>query len=92
MRILQLNLNHCKAAQCLLDQTEMEVKPDLVYEVKSNPAWKHDINGNCAMWLQNGRPTADFMTINKGGFVRGVVSGIAATYHIALTYTTSRVL
>ena len=81
MRIIQLNLNHCEAAQCLLEKTVQEQNADVVllsepYKNDDSTTWKCDITGTSAIWSVSGNPITDSMTTNKGGFVRGAVCGI----------------
>ncbi|XP_066906360.1 uncharacterized protein, partial [Halyomorpha halys] len=55
MRIIQLNLNHCEAAQDLLWQTVKDLRIDVAilseqYKNLENVAWISDITGRAAIW------------------------------------------
>lgn len=81
MRFLQLNLNHCEAAQCLLRQSVMERKVDVAllsepYKVEENPAWRNDATKTASIWVANGKMPKQSAT-NKEGFVRANISDIA---------------
>jgi len=75
MEVIQINLNHCRAAQDLLLQSVRECKADLAlisepYKVKDDGEWITDTPGKAAIWLckRNGK---SFLDVHKGsGFVR----------------------
>ncbi|XP_070851452.1 uncharacterized protein [Drosophila suzukii] len=75
MEVIQINLNHCRAAQDLLLQSARESKADLAvisepYKVKDDGDWITDTSGKAAIWLcrRNGK---SFLDVHKGsGFVR----------------------
>jgi len=75
MEVIQIILNHCRAAQDLLLQSVRERKADLAvisepYEVKDNGDWITNASGQGAIWLckRNGK---SFLDVHKGsGFVR----------------------
>nr|AMS38363.1 hypothetical protein [Bactrocera tryoni] len=61
MRILQLNLNHCAAAQDLLDQTIIEENIDVAilseqYSQRPESTWIADKSGKAAIWSCKGQP------------------------------------
>lgn len=80
MRIIQLNLNHCEAAQCLLEKNVQEIDGDVAilsepYENKDLPCWKTDSLGSSALWSIKRAQIVD-SKCDKTGFVRAVISGI----------------
>ncbi|KAL7294219.1 hypothetical protein TKK_0012235 [Trichogramma kaykai] len=60
MRILQLNLNHCKAAEELLSQTILEQRINVAivcdqYKNLDSPyTWLAHANSQAAIWVQGG--------------------------------------
>uniref|UniRef100_A0ABD2WZ16 Endonuclease/exonuclease/phosphatase domain-containing protein n=1 Tax=Trichogramma kaykai TaxID=54128 RepID=A0ABD2WZ16_9HYME len=62
MRILQLNLNHCRSAQDLLSQTvrELGINVAIVCDQYKNPGphytWIADSNRQAAIWVRGGLP------------------------------------
>ncbi|CAB0027962.1 unnamed protein product [Trichogramma brassicae] len=59
MRILQLNLNHCRAAQDLLSQTILEQNINVAvlcdqYMNLDPPYWLADANNQAAIWVHGG--------------------------------------
>ncbi|CAB0031141.1 unnamed protein product [Trichogramma brassicae] len=59
MRILQLNLNHCRAAQDLLSQTIFEQRIHVAvlcdqYKNLDQPYWLTDANSQAAIWVHGG--------------------------------------
>ncbi len=80
MRILQLNLNHCAAAQDLLKQTLFEENIDVAllseqYSQRSESTWITDISGKAAIWSCKGQP---FISCSKNNncFTWANISGI----------------
>ncbi|CAB0031184.1 unnamed protein product [Trichogramma brassicae] len=65
MRILQLNLNHCRSAQNLLSQTvrELGINVAIVCDQYKNPGphytWIADSNRQAAIWVRGGLPVQD---------------------------------
>jgi len=62
MEVIQINLNHCRAAQDLLLQSVRVCKADLAvisepYKVKDDGDWITDTSGKAAIWLckRNGK-------------------------------------
>lgn len=82
MRILQLNLNHCEAAQDLLMQTVCELKPDLAilsepYRQLDAQSWESDASGRAVTWFSCGKlPFQDLASQMGTGFVRIKAKGI----------------
>ena len=80
MRIIQVNLNHCEAAQCLLERYVQEKDCDIAvlsepYEIKNSCNWRGDTTGTSAIWSIKNRQISETNT-EKCGFVRAVISGI----------------
>lgn len=81
MKIIQLNLNHCEAAQCLLERTVNEIDCDVAilsepYKSKSCSSWVSDKTGTSSIWsIKKTTKLSDAKT-DKAGFVRAVISGI----------------
>ncbi|CAB0039078.1 unnamed protein product, partial [Trichogramma brassicae] len=65
MRILQLNLNHCEAAQDLLCDTISELRSDVAilceqYKNLAPPnTWLADADGQAAIWVHGGIPVQE---------------------------------
>ncbi|KAL7290334.1 hypothetical protein TKK_0016029 [Trichogramma kaykai] len=65
MRILQLNLNHCEAAQDLLCDTISKLRTDVAilceqYKNLAPPnTWLADADGQAAIWVQGGIPVQE---------------------------------
>lgn len=81
MRILQVNLNHCRAAQELLQQTVRELDIDIAlisepYDNMNLPGWISDPTKTSAIWYTSGRVLRDTFSSRNGGFVRAKVEGI----------------
>lgn len=79
MKIIQINLNHCEAAQDLLAQMAREHKVDAVlisepFKIKDNRNWCRSNSKKAAIWTRN----LAFQEINdqKEGFVRAKINGI----------------
>ncbi|XP_066904559.1 uncharacterized protein [Halyomorpha halys] len=73
MRILQLNLNHCEAAQDLLYQTVREQHIDVAilceqYENLDGNLWVSDVSGK-AIWACNSQAIQEVNTASHSGFV-----------------------
>lgn len=80
MIILQLNLNHCEAAQELLKQTVRDTKADIAilsepYKNQESPNWISDIANTTAIWSV-GRNTMLNVNTAYCGFTRATISGI----------------
>lgn len=81
MRILQVNLNHCKAAQDLLQQTIREERVDVViisepYIVLEQQSWQSDTSGKAAIWACGKLPFQETMNEQAEGFVRVKINGV----------------
>lgn len=81
MKIVQINLNHCEAAQDLLSQTTRELKADVAiiceqYRNPNTPTWVHDPIGSVAVWACGEKPFQDQPNTVNSGFVRVKVDGI----------------
>lgn len=81
LKILQLNLNHCQAAQDLLTQTVREEKIDVVlisdqYRNFDGPSWKADGTGLAAIWACGKYPFQETMWKTEDCFVRAKINGI----------------
>ncbi|XP_066903357.1 uncharacterized protein, partial [Halyomorpha halys] len=74
MRILQLNLNHCEAAQDLLYQTVREQHIDVAilckqYKNLDGNSWVSDVSGKAAVWACNSQAIQEVNTTLHSGFV-----------------------
>ncbi len=74
INILQLNLNHCEAAQELLSQTVREHRCDIAilseqYKNISDHSWITDSTGTAAIWVCSQRSIQDSMVALDQGFV-----------------------
>lgn len=81
LKILQLNLNHCEAAQDLLTQTVREEKIDVVlvadyYRDLDESLWKVDATGLAAIWACGNHPFQETMITTEEYFVRAKVNGV----------------
>lgn len=81
MRILQLNLNHCEAAQDLLAQTVRELDIDVAilseqYKDHREEWWATDTSGRAAIWICGIRQVQETMRIPNAGFTWARVDGI----------------
>lgn len=74
MRVLQLNLNHCEAAQDLLTQTvrEMNIDVAILCEQYRNivglQSWVSDATNRAAVWICGNSPVQDVMQVPRDGF------------------------
>lgn len=80
MRILQLNLNHCQAAQNLLKQSVRELNVDLTllsepYQCEDSTTWVSDNSKTSAIWSTSGLILRDPAS-QYCGFARANVNGI----------------
>lgn len=80
MRFIQVNINHCEAAQCLLRQTVVESKIDVAllsepYETLESPTWVNDATKTASIWVVDGKIPTNSLT-SMTGFVRTNISGI----------------
>ncbi|XP_068141504.1 uncharacterized protein [Drosophila tropicalis] len=75
MKILQLNLNHCIAAQDLLQQTVRELRADIAllsepYKIGTGPCWAKDSSGKAALWCCGSSNGVLQDILHENGFVR----------------------
>lgn len=80
MRVVQINLNHCEAAQDVLQQTIRDERADVViisepYKVPDSPVWTHDKVKQAAIWTC-GRLAFQETYTNMEGFVRAKINGV----------------
>lgn len=80
IKILQINLNHCEAAQELLSQTVRENKVDLVlisepYKEKDPSRWISDKSKKAAIW-NCGKYAFSEVSTASDGYVRAKIHGI----------------
>lgn len=80
MKILQLNLNHCQAAQDLLKQSVRELSVDVAmlsepYQRMEPPKWLCDASNTSAIWSVSSLTLQDAATTSHG-YIRAKVSGI----------------
>lgn len=82
MKIIQINLNHCEAAQDLLAQTISEMEADVAivsepFKVPKNNLWAIDASGTAAIWACGKYPFQDGSNKQqKDGFVIAKINGI----------------
>ncbi|XP_023315674.1 uncharacterized protein LOC111693878 [Trichogramma pretiosum] len=82
MRILQLNLNHCKAAQDLLSQTILEerinvaVVSDQYKNLEPPYTWLADANSQAAIWVQGGSTVQERPARARPFFTWARINGI----------------
>lgn len=81
MRILQINLNHCEAAQDLLSQTVRENSIDVAiiceqYRNLHGNVWVADSVNKCAIWACGDKAIEGVQTYMEAGFVRAKIGGI----------------
>lgn len=81
MKVLQLNLNHCVAAQDLLQQTIFERKYDLAILCEQHHdlndfSWAADETQKAAIWVTNGKMYQEKLKTPKNGFTWLRLDGI----------------
>lgn len=81
MKILQLNLNHCEAAQDLLHQTLRERGIDIAiisepYKDLDPGIWGTDSTGKAAIWTCGKIPFQSNMAKTEAGFIRATINDI----------------
>lgn len=81
MKILQLNLNHCEAAQDLLTQTVCEHKIDVAiiceqYKNLSDGTWLTDTSNKVAIWACGKETVQEKPLINQSYYIRAKIGGI----------------
>jgi hypothetical protein len=81
MKVLQLNLNHCEAAQDLLIQSVRELQADIAilceqYRNFEGNNWVSDSTGKAAIWSCGKRPFQEIPLSHEAGFTRVKIDGI----------------
>lgn len=81
MRFLQINLNHCEAAQDLLYQEVKELDIDVAiiaepYRVPANGAWISDKQKWSAIFICGSYPIQEVITNSESGVVAAKINGI----------------
>ena len=81
MRLIQINLNHCEAAQDLLSQTIRESNVDVAvicepYRNYGGATWAVDASGNAAIWACGRQAIQEVMAPPAAGFIRTKVNGV----------------
>ncbi|XP_070139197.1 uncharacterized protein [Drosophila bipectinata] len=80
MLVLQLNLNHCRAAQDVLSQTARETKMDIAllsepHRTGSDNRWAVDLSGKAAIWSCGVTGATMHSVHSAEGFVRARIGG-----------------
>ncbi|XP_070136093.1 uncharacterized protein [Drosophila bipectinata] len=80
MLVLQLNLNHCRAAQDVLSQTARETKTDIAllsepHRTGSDNRWAVDLSGKAAIWSCGATGATMHSVHSAEGFVRARIGG-----------------
>lgn len=81
MKIIQLNLNHCEAAQELLRQTIVEQKIDVAilceqYKNNKSSAWIHDKTNKVAVWICGNKTIQEKPIDTESYFIRAKVNNM----------------
>lgn len=81
MKVVQINLNHCEAAQDLLQQSVRELKADVAivceqYRNLDKRIWVSDVSNRAAVWVCGNHPLQETGNSTVSGFVRAKVNGI----------------
>lgn len=81
MKLIQINLNHCEAAQDLLHQTIREIGADVAilseqYKTYDNNSWAADSSNRAAIWACGKLSLQENSGGAESGFVRGMIDGI----------------
>lgn len=82
MKVIQLNLNHCEAAQELLVQTISELEIDVAiisepYKVPTDGRWISDKTGKAAIWACGNFPfQGGFLSVAEEGFAVAKIGGV----------------
>lgn len=82
MRVAQINLNHCDAAQQLLCQAVTESSTDVViisdpYRIPAgNGNWVADKSGMAAIWTTSRYPVQEIVSTSNEGFAIAKVGGV----------------
>ncbi|XP_041632305.2 uncharacterized protein [Drosophila kikkawai] len=78
VKFLQLNLNHCRAAQDLLSQTVFEEEIDIAvlsepYKSKAEGVWQQSADGGAAVWSCGQSPGHLSQRASRPGYARAKV-------------------
>jgi hypothetical protein len=81
MKVIQLNLNHCEAAQDLLQQLVIEMRIDVAilcdqYRNTDSTAWATDVDGRSAVWACGDYPMQEATGGSYQGFIRVKINDI----------------
>lgn len=81
MRVLQLNLNHCEAAQELLTHTVFEQKVDVAiiseqYKNLDNASWVSDLTNKAAVWACGDKTLQNNPLTGQSYYTRAKIGGI----------------
>lgn len=82
VKVIQINLNHCKAAQELLAHTVLEEKIDVAiisdpYKVPNNSSsWITDITAGAAIWACGNFPFQQVLSPLAEGYVAAKINGV----------------
>lgn len=81
MKFIQININHCAAAQDLLTQTISELKIDIAiiseqYKDLEKNVWEKDLSGRAAVWACGTLAIEEGMKHPREGFSRIKIGGI----------------
>jgi len=81
VKVLQLNLNHCRAAQDLLAQTVIEQQAEVAilsepYKDKHEGVWQRSSDGRAAIWSCGQPPGHLSQRASRTGYTRAKIKGI----------------
>jgi len=80
VKVIQLNLNHCRAAQDHLAQTVIEEQAEVAklsepYKDR-NGVWQHSSDGGAAIWSSGQPPVHLSQRTSRTGYTRAKINGI----------------
>lgn len=81
LNIVQINLNHCEAAQDMLSQIICETNTDIAiiceqYKNRASTVWAQDAGGKSAIWACGTKAIEERMPQPEPGFVWAKINGI----------------
>jgi len=81
VKVLQLNLNYCRAAQDLLAQTVIKQQAEVAilsepYKDKHEVVWQHSSDGGAAIWSCGQPPGHLSQRASRAGYTRAKIKGI----------------
>jgi len=81
VKVLQINLNHCRAAQDLLAQTVIEQQAEVTilsepYKDKDEGVWQRSSEGRAAIWSCGQPPEHLSQRASRTGYTRAKIKGI----------------